>query len=150
MDLYLTDGPKMGFCWWHWGRNPAYSCSGFIGDKASWVNVLVLLQRWSWKSCFNYTLEGFACSWFRSPWKQRLWVGSFTLKMIFKRKFIGDTSESLDLFIVQVSQETDLWLNRIVLFGRWSWECHSSVTLWKTLLFTFIVQVSMETEPLSR
>ena len=55
----------------------------------------------------------------------------------------------LFLFSVQSFRETELWVSRIVLLGRWSWESCLSVTLGK-LLHRFTVQVSLETESLSR
>ena len=49
------------------------------------------------------------------------------------------------MFIVQVSLETELPVSGVPL-RRWSWKGHLSVTLVKTLLCRFIVQVSRETE----
>ena len=52
--------------------------------------------------------------------------------------------ESAYMFIVQVSQEEELWVNMVVLLRRWFWKGHSSDTLGETEYFKLIWKFHLE------
>ena len=104
-----------------------------LKDRAHQVNMKLLLKRWSWKGHSLVPLGRLytACSLFMCPKRQS-----------FKPVILG----KLCIFIVQISQETELGVDMILLFEGWSSKCHSSVILGKTVLCILTVKVSQETE----
>ena len=81
--------------------------SGLLCDRACWVNMIVLLRRWSGKG--------------HSPMRQRLWVNMIAL--LGRKSWKGCSLVTLGntwlcTFIVQVSWETGLWVNIIVLMNN--------------------------------
>ena len=72
-------------------------CWGLLGDIIQWINMILLLGRWSWKGCSNW-VWGRLCSahsLFRSPrrWSSLSPYNSFAWKIVLKRPFVGDTGE---------------------------------------------------------
>ena len=106
------------------GKTFHVHCSGFSGDRD--FGEIILLRKCSWKGhisvthgkqvhthCSGSLGDRVLMSWYDSLLRRWSWKVSLSAKK-------GKTL--LCLFIAQFSQETKLWVNRIVLFGRWSWK----------------------------
>ena len=101
----------------HWSGLGEIEFKPFYWDTELWVDMIVLMGRWSWKGHSLVTL--------RKP---------------YLSTFIAQVSgrQSFEPFF----WETELWANMMVLVARGSWKGYISVTLRKPWLPTFIVQVS--------
>ena len=126
------------------------------------VDTIVLVARWHWKGFSSVTLgkpqlctftvqvssetEIWVVIWGHRAWS---WYNNFSGKMVLKRPFVGDTGEALavNVYCTHLLEtefelfylEMELWVNSIVLFGRWSWKGYLSVTLGKSRFCTFIL-----------
>ena len=79
----------------------------------------------------------------QSSWS---WYDRLTQKIVLKRPFLSDTGEAWAVtFTVQVSWETELWLDMVILVGRWFSKGHSSVALGKCWLLFIHCLVLWET-----
>ena len=120
------DGLEKAMHQWPWGKSHLctlivqvcgrQSIQLFFGKTELWVETIVLVTVWSWKGQSKWSWEclSTAHSLFRSPVKQ-----------------------TFELF----SQETKLQISMMILVTRWSWKGCLSVTVGKTVLWTFIIQV---------
>ena len=115
-----------------------YSCTLFWFPWRQSLEEIVLLRKWSWKghSLVTQWKPLHIHCW--GPLGDRAlmsWYDSFIQRMVLKMPLVSNNGkDSLCMFIIQFSQETEKWVKRIVLLGRQSWKGCSSVTLGKTLL----------------
>ena len=130
------------------GKTLHIHCSGLPGDIAHWVNMVVLLGRWSWE---GHMLMTFGKNIHSLSWSSRREnllspYASFTWRIVLKRSFISHTGEYLALH-VQYSDLTGDNMNRNQ-YDNFIWK----MVLKKPFVggtgddCMFIVQVSQETE----
>ena len=102
-------------------------CLGILGDRPLWVSMIVLFKIvLKWQADLLWCSEGktrHGCFWGLpglSSSASRVLIGIWS----WNSHLLGRTH--LCMFIVQVSQETELW-DMIVLLGRWSSKSQSLV-----------------------
>ena len=123
---------KRAFYLWPWGNTLLCTFINWgLSETEHLVNMLVLVQLWSWKGCFQW-YWGSLCILFRIP--DRPLLVSMTV-------LVGRWSWKGCLLVTQEktwlcnslfrSHRRQLWDDLIVLVGRWSWKGLLSVTLGK-------------------